>query len=162
MKKEQSQQTKGIQEQIEELKKLAIPEQAKEERRLNVPIKGVAIYTIAFLLDKKLNKVVEFHFNNPADRKAFEKLATFKFLAENRSWTGAMVKIPNPKAGQKRKDGENEKSHLLVKCWACKGLRELYKLEDGELKVTVVEKEKENKRQDGTPFTQFYIVSVDE
>ncbi len=124
-------------------------------------IKGVALYSIAYMFVRKTNKVIEFKLNSNAGRASFKALCTKQNLTENSIWDGAAVKIANPNAGQLKKDGSSEPEQIVVKCWASSDLLGLDKLEDGPLDVLLVEKDTKHLKQDGTCYKRYYIVKVE-
>lgn len=124
-------------------------------------IKGVALFSIAYMLDKKTNKVIEFKLNSASGRASFKAVCTTKNLATSKVWDGAAVKIANPNAGQLRKDGSREPAQIIVKAWATSDLLGLDKLEDGTLDVLLVEKDTKKLKQDGTCYKRWYIVKVE-
>lgn len=135
--------------------------QATQTTQTTQYIKGVALYSIAYMFVKKTNKVIEFKLNSNAGRASFKALCTKQNLVDNSIWDGAAVRIENVKAGQVRKDGTIEPSQVVVKAWASANLQDLYKLEDGTLDVLLVEKDTKKLKQDGTCYKRYYIVKVE-
>lgn len=135
--------------------------QATQSTQATQYIKGVALYSIAYMLDKKTNKVIEFKLNSASGRASFKAVCTTKNLATSKVWDGAAVRIANPNAGQLRKDGSPEPAQIVVKCWASSDLLGLDKLEESTLDVLIVARDTKKLKNDGTCYKRWYIVKVE-